>query len=106
MVNIGDEVSVRFRAFPYQKFGVQSARIVTLSPTALPMDDAQKIMPDLDPSDRYFRATVSFSSASVKVYGSERVLRGGMAFDADVKGEKRSLIEWVLEPLHSVSGRI
>lgn len=43
---------------------------------------------------------------AVTAYGHDEPLKPGMLLDADVLGEKRSLIEWVLEPIYSIRGTV
>ena len=43
---------------------------------------------------------------SIMTYGNQQKLQVGMTFEADVLQEKRSVFEWVFEPLISISGKL
>ena len=38
--------------------------------------------------------------------GKPEALKPGMLVDADVLGERRTLVEWIFEPLYSLGGRV
>lgn len=42
----------------------------------------------------------------MKAFGKAFDLKSGMLFEADIMLEQRTLIEWLLEPLYSIKGRI
>ena len=50
--------------------------------------------------------TVTLDQQSVQAYGQAQPLTPGMQIDADVMLDRRRLIEWIFEPLLSVTGRI
>jgi membrane fusion protein len=43
---------------------------------------------------------------SVQAYGQAQPLAAGMQLEADVLLDRRRLIEWIFEPLLSVTGRV
>lgn len=95
-VAAGQGVNLRYEAFPYQKFGVQHARIGTIAESAV---QVQQNAPPL------FRALATLDAQHIIAFGSPRRLRPGMALSADIVVDRRSLFEWLLEPLFSISGR-
>jgi membrane fusion protein len=52
-----------------------------------------------------YRITVSLGSQTVRAYGEEVALQPGMQLEADIMMERRRLIEWVLDPLFTLTGR-
>ena len=42
----------------------------------------------------------------VSAYGEKLLLKPGTTLSADIKLGQRSLIEWLLEPLYSIKGRL
>jgi membrane fusion protein len=92
----GQAVNLRYEAFPYQKFGVQHARIHEIAESAV---QVQQNAPPL------FRALATLDTQHIMAFGSPRPLRPGMALGADIVVDERSLFEWLLEPLFSISGR-
>ncbi len=104
-------VHLRYQAFPYQKFGHHEARVVQVSRTplqssdlaALPVPEAMKTSAAAEPM---YRITVALNEQSVRAYGQDQALAAGMQIDADVLLDRRRLIEWIFEPLLSVTGRL
>jgi membrane fusion protein len=104
-------VNLRYQAFPYQKFGVQSGRVLQVSRT--PLTPAELALLNLPSalsqgalSEPLYRITVGLARQSVNAYGQEQALSPGMQLDADVLLERRSLIEWIFEPLLSLARRV
>lgn len=103
------EVRLRFEAFPYQKFGHQSGRVIQVS--RIPLAPAElaalslpaTVQPDTEPM---FRITVALDSPQIRAFGEPQPLVAGMRMQADVLLERRRLIEWLFEPLLGWSGRI
>ncbi|MES2603679.1 MAG: HlyD family efflux transporter periplasmic adaptor subunit [Pseudomonadota bacterium] len=98
-VQPGQSVTLRFDAFPYQKFGTQQATISSISGST----DAA-LSPAGEGSQPHFRITANLAKQTVTAYGTEQLLRPGMRLTADVSVDKRSLLEWLLEPLYSLKG--
>lgn len=100
-VKPGDQVLLRYRAYPYQKFGSHQGKVIRISRSAVPVASSQG-----QPSEPVYRVLVSLNSQSVLAYGIAESLRPGMVVDADIMGERRRIYEWMLEPLYSVTGKI
>ena len=103
-LRIGQDVLLRFPAFPYQKFGSVGARIASISRTALPPGDLGYGPPD-GSREPVYRIKVALDAQSVTAYGKAEPLQAGMQVEADVLVDRRRLIEWVFEPLLSLAGR-
>jgi membrane fusion protein len=95
----GQRVTLRLDAFPYQKFGVQHA---TLASIAGSMELPER--PGPDGMQPYYRLIALLDKQTVPAYGEEVPLRPGMRLMADIVVDKRSLLEWLLEPLYSLTG--
>ena len=100
-VKSGDHVLLRYRAYPYQKFGSHQGRVIRVSRSAVTVESSRG-----QASEPVYRVLVSLDSQSVLAYGVEESLRPGMIVDADIMGERRRIYEWILEPLYSVTGKI
>ena len=104
-------VQLRYQAFPYQKFGHQAGQVLQVSRTplqasdlaALPLPESMKSTPSAEP---LYRITVVLDQQAVQAYGQAQPLSAGMQIDADVMLDRRRLIEWIFEPLLSVTGRV
>ncbi|HYG08274.1 MAG TPA: HlyD family efflux transporter periplasmic adaptor subunit [Stenotrophomonas sp.] len=104
-VEVGDRVFLRYQAFPYQKFGHQPGRVRRISRTAI---RASEIDPSnvSQSSEPQYLVTVSLTHQDITVYGRRVALQPGMLLDADILGEKRRLMEWIMEPLYSMKDRV
>jgi membrane fusion protein len=105
------QVQLRYQAFPYQKFGHHAGQVLQVSRTplqatdlaGLPLPEAMKGTPSAEP---LYRITVALDQQAVQAYGQAQPLAVGMQLDADVLLDRRRLIEWIFEPLLSVTGRV
>jgi membrane fusion protein len=105
------QVQLRYQAFPYQKFGHHAGQVLQVSRTplqatelaSLPLPESLKATPSAEP---LYRITVALDQQAVQAYGQAQPLAAGMRLDADVLLDKRRLIEWLFEPLLSVTGRV
>jgi membrane fusion protein len=107
-VRPGQQVLLRYEAFPHQKFGryegvVQSVSRSTVGPAELGGDGVT--LPGLAPGEPVYRVTVALASQTATAYGEAVPLQPGMKLEADILIETRHLYEWVLDPLHSLAGR-
>jgi membrane fusion protein len=98
----GDRVVLRYAAFPYQKFGQQYGQVADISRSALTMPEVQALVGQ-QPNEPLYRVLVALTSQQVIAYGKPEAVRPGMAVEADILMEKRSLLEWVFEPLYGVA---
>jgi membrane fusion protein len=57
------------------------------------------------PREPSYRVAVRLDRASVTAFGREIALQPDMTVRADIVLERRTLIEWLLEPLLSLKGR-
>ncbi len=102
-VRIGDKVNIRFDAFPYQKFGIVRGNVVNVDKALiLP---TQQLLP-VKIEEAVYRVRADLESQDMSAYGRSFPLKVGMIADADIVLEERSLLEWLLDPLYAVKGRL
>jgi membrane fusion protein len=53
-----------------------------------------------------YRVKVALARQSIDAFGREVALQPDMTLSADIILEKRSLLEWLFEPLFSARGRL
>lgn len=100
----GQQLDIRYDAFPYQKFGLQEGNIVSISKTILlPGEWANAPLTVNEPA---YLVTANVKDDAIMAYGEPIPLKAGMTFSADVGLSQRTLIEWFLEPLTSVTKRL
>jgi membrane fusion protein len=104
----GDQVLIRYQAYPYQKFGHQKGVVESVAKTALPNNELNTIGTPAgsNNSEPMYRINVRLASQQVTAYGKPQALQAGMLLEADVQQEKLHLYEWVLEPLYSLTGKL
>jgi membrane fusion protein len=105
-VRPGQQVRLRFEAFPYQKFGHQQGRVVQVSRTPLATSELNALsLAQTGPAgEPLFRITVALDPAPERT--EPLPLVAGMRLDADVLLERRRLVEWLFAPLAGLSGRL
>jgi len=100
----GQPLLLRYDAFPYQKFGTHAGRLVSVSRTsALPGEHASFPFAIREP---IYRAMASVEHKWVEAYGQAFALKSGMTLSADIRLEDRTILQWLLEPLYSLRGRL
>jgi membrane fusion protein len=102
-VRVGNVAQLQYQAFPYQKFGIQPGSVIKISRTAVP---AQELPFPAASSEIYYVVTVKPAKEFVMAYGKQEPLQTGMQVDADIWLDRRTLLEWIFEPLFSITGRM
>lgn len=98
-------VLLRYQAYPYQKFGHQSGRVVAVSQAPLQAGELASVpLPKTD--EPLYRITVELDSQTITTYGEARRLAAGMQLEADVMLDRRRLVEWLFEPVLGFARRV
>ncbi len=103
-VRAGQEVLLRYLAYPHQKFGMHRANVVAVSKNPLlpgelgytPIDGSREPL---------YRIKVALDAQAIRAYGHLEPLQPGMQVEADILLDRRRLVEWIFEPLLSLAGR-
>lgn len=103
-IEIGQPLAIRYDAFPYQKFGLYQGKISQTSKTLLLPNELLNV--PVSTIEPVYRVTATLNQPNVKAYGKEFTLKPGMTLSADVSLGDRSLLQWLLEPIYSLRGRI
>jgi membrane fusion protein len=108
-VRPGQGVLLRYQAFPYQKFGHYQGTVASVSRSAISPGDLPQQLSGLTSlygaTEPVYRITVTLASQTANAYGEAVPLQPGMQLEADVLIERRRLIEWVLDPLFTLTGK-
>lgn len=107
-VRPGQRVLLRYRAYPYQKFGHYRGVIRSVSRSAIEPGELPAAFGSGTgaPAAALYRIVVALDRQSVTAYGKAVPLQPGMQLDADVLLDRRRLVEWVLEPLFTLTGQL
>ena len=102
-VSMGQSTRLRFDAFPYQRFGFVESQLTRIDKALITPNEVELPISLQEP---VYRLRAKLSQQQVKAYGKAFELRSGMLFEADIMLEQRTLIEWLLEPIYSLRGRV
>ncbi|MCL2914998.1 HlyD family efflux transporter periplasmic adaptor subunit [Shewanella corallii] len=98
-IQSGQTVAMRYSAFPYQHFGVQNGQVVNVSKViSLP----EELETSIKLEGAVYKVTVAIESQSINAKGDDIPLEAGMELEASIKLEKRSLMQWILDPIYSL----
>lgn len=101
-VRRGEEVRLLYDAFPYERFGSFKGTVRAVSRVAL---DPRQLDAPFKVDEPVYRVSVTPEKQRVNGYGEVVKLQPGMTLSANIILERRSFLEWILEPLNSVMKR-
>jgi membrane fusion protein len=84
-------VQLLYEAYPYERFGTGRGTVRWISPAAIASGNAER-----------FVAHVSLDSPTLGAASAGRALRAGMGGEARVVVGRRTLAEYVVEPLRKL----
>lgn len=99
----GQSVALRYQAFPYQRFGHHVGQVLQVGRTVLQANESSLPLPIGEP---VYRVTVRLPAQQVQAYGQGLPLQAGMLIDADVWIDRRRIVEWLFDPVLSVTGKV
>ncbi|MDO5614015.1 MAG: HlyD family efflux transporter periplasmic adaptor subunit [Paracoccus sp. (in: a-proteobacteria)] len=102
-IKAGQEVQLMYQAFPYQKFGTARGVVRSVSRTVLAPSEVA--IPGLEIQEPVFRVKVELASDQVRAYGQDIQVQPGMLLTAGIVIDRRTLVEWLLDPIYAV-GRL
>jgi membrane fusion protein len=97
-VKVGQDVRILYDAFPYQHYGAYHGRIIRVSQTVLTGTDISTPVTLREPA---YRAVVTLDRPDIDAFGKRIPLQPDMLLKADVILERRTLMDWILNPLLS-----
>jgi HlyD family secretion protein len=107
-LQVGDPVVVKFEALPWQQFGLVHGVLKSLTPDAVadenPRESSEAMTaPGLKSAARettiHYRAQVALTEPQLRNLPTDFALRPGMRLVADVKIGRRSVLEYILNPV-------
>jgi membrane fusion protein len=99
----GQQVKLSLQAFPYQRFGTLTGTVRTVSTTVVAPNEVA--IQGLNIQEPVFRLRVALSREFMQAYGETVPLQPGMLVSADVVFDRRSLIQWLFDPIYAVGRR-
>lgn len=109
-IKSGMPVSLRYQAFPYQKFGQHNGTIVEIGSSSVQTNELKTLgiysQQFNNEKDTYYRVKVKLDNQYILAYGKKYPLRTGMSLESNIMLEDRKIYEWILEPLFSINGNL
>lgn len=112
LAKVGQEVVLKYDAFPFKTFGIAKGTITVISGT--PLRNPMLASADDGTSDAagaaaarqsVYRVEVRPDSRTMRAYGIDEPIRIGSTLSADIVVERRRLIDWMLDPIRAMRGR-
>ena len=102
-VHPGQAVTLRYEAFPYERFGQFHGEVENVGKTIWTSGDAVGPLAVKEP---VYRIVVAIDQQSIAAGGDSFPLRAGMVASADLLMEKRTLLEWLFQPVIQLRERM
>ena len=112
-LQLGDPVTIKFEALPWQQFGLAHGRLIALSPDTVADDNTQETAAQMASSELksqvrqntiHYRARIELTETRFRNLPREFALRPGMRAVADIKIGRRSILGYLLNPITRVLG--
>lgn len=103
-VETGQSLDIRYDAFPYQKFGLYKGKVQNISESVLMPNELSNS--PLRTEEPVYRISANLQQPFVHAYGRNFPLKPGMTLNADIRLGERSLLQWLLDPIYSLKGRL
>ncbi|MGO4894696.1 HlyD family efflux transporter periplasmic adaptor subunit [Flavobacterium sp. W21_SRS_FM6] len=108
-IQVGQEVRIRYDAFPYQRYGSYTGIVESITQNALTDSELAQTLGTSSSSSAdngmTYVVNVSLPSSGIAIKKRKISLQPGMSLSATIITEKQSLLEWLLDPLYTVTRR-
>lgn len=96
LIQPGDKVSIRYNAYPFQKFGHYYGTVVAVS--GLPAAASDIPFPEAKAAraDALYKLRVKLDEQAIKAYGRTIRHKPGMRLEASIALERHKLYEWTI----------
>lgn len=101
-IRVGQRVRLLYDAFPFQRFGSFGATVESVSQTVILPHEIDAPIKLNEPA---YRLRVRLDRQNVAAFGQRLALRPGMSLTAHIQLDRRSFIDWLLEPLRAAQAR-
>ena len=102
-IRIGQRVSVRYQAYPYEHYGRHWGTIKEIAQVALP---PQEVVQQIKVDEPVYTVRVTLPSNYMEFDGKHLPITPGMLVDADVELDRLKIYQWLLEPLYRLGARV
>ena len=110
-VHVGDRVTFKFEALPWQQFGLAYGVLQSLTPDTVEDHSARQTEEDVSAPDMksqahataiHYRARIRLTENRMRNLPADFELRPGMRLVADINIGRRSILDYVLNPITRV----
>jgi HlyD family secretion protein len=110
-LHTGDKVTIKFEALPWQQFGLARGTVETLSADVLSDENSRQTAEDMSAPDMktqarqspiHYRARIVIDKTEFRNLPDGFELRPGMRLVGDIKVGRRSVLEYILNPITRV----
>ena len=84
---------------------VKAVSATPINPQELPAGQSAALLQAAQSNEPLYRIKVAIDAQSISAYGGQQGLKAGMALDADVVQDHRSIVEWLFEPILAAGTR-
>ncbi|MEO8936287.1 MAG: HlyD family efflux transporter periplasmic adaptor subunit [Burkholderiaceae bacterium] len=102
-VHPGQAVTMRYEAFPYERFGQYAGKVESVGRTVWTQGDSVGPLSIREP---VYRVVVDLDRQDIGSGDQRLPLRAGMVVSADLLMERRSLLEWLFQPVLQLRRRM
>jgi membrane fusion protein len=102
-IHAGQDVTLRYEAFPYERFGQYHGRVESVGKTIWTQGESVGPIAVREP---VYRIVVVLDQQDIKSGGDAFPLRAGMVASADLLMERRTLLEWLFQPVLQLRKRM
>ncbi|MFS2015412.1 HlyD family secretion protein [Massilia sp. CT11-108] len=105
---VGQAVRIRYRAFPYERFGLYDGKVIGISKTPLASNELPANIAGTVVSNAFanspggteglYRIRVKPAEQFINIYGKPQPLTAGMTLEADLMLDTRRIWEWAFAP--------
>lgn len=103
-VVIGQDVSVRYQAFPHEHYGRHVGKVKDISQVALMPNELPNHIPISN--EPQFMVKVALPATGLQKNGTIFNLSPGMLAEADIQLDRLKIYQWLLQPLYRLGGRL
>jgi hemolysin D len=110
-LHLGDPVTLKFEALPWQQYGLAHGRLQSLTPDTLEDDSARETAEDMTTpgmkqqarqSPIHYRARIAITETKFRNLPEDFAIRPGMRLTGDIKIGRRAVLDYVLNPITRV----
>lgn len=101
-LQVGQEIRVMYDAFPYKKFGSFQGEVAGISPVIATPAETEGSVAVTEPT---YRVRVRLKDQAIAAAGRRIPLQSGMALSGNIVLERRTFIDWLLDPVRAVKNR-